>query len=278
MANTIFGRLNFSYDTNKFGSAFYISQSAANTLSTLSSDVENWQKKEIANGSISLSRYFQNPVATICTTLTTNATSIRNFCANDPFTVFPSNFEQAKNVANTANNLLIQILDFKSHTDNMSGLGVSTSDTETVLDTANIPNYSIAISQGQELVRLLYQTESVNNTSPLLGCFTSLFTNSELTSNNSVIANDYITLTNSFGGGVSNISNATLITINTHLETLNSFMYTRRTADWNFFKKQKEVLDDYFFVTRFNNIGNTENFLINNYIGTTFLKNNLANT
>lgn len=278
MANTIFERLSFSFDTSKFGSGFYISQNAANSLNTFPSDVQNWQKREIANGSISLSNYFQNPVANSCQNLTTNTNLIISFCTNNPETVFGSNVAAAKNLANTANTLLIQILDFKSHTDNMSRLTVSTSNTEAVVDTANIPNYDTAMAQGQELVRLLYQTETVQNTSAILGCFTSLFINIELTSNNSIIGNNYITLVNSYNGATSNISNSSLINIMNSLETVNTLMYSRRTSDWNFFKKQKEVLNDYYFVSKLNNIGNTENFLIQNYIGTNFLKNSLANT
>ena len=275
MANTIFGRLNFSYDTSKFGSGFYVSQNASNSLNTFPSDVQNWQKQEIANGTISISNYFKNPVATISNGISANTTLIKNFCLNNTLVTFPSNFAEAQNLANTANNLLIQILDFKSHTDNMSRLTVSTSNTEAVVDTANIPNYDIAMSQGQELVRLLYQTESVQNTSPILGCFTSLFINTELTSNNSIVSNDYILLTNSYNGSTSNISNSAMITIRNHLETVNTLMYTRRTSDWDFFKKQKQILDDYYFVSRFNSVGNTESYLIKNYIGTDFLKNNL---
>jgi len=278
MANTIFGRLSFTFDTNKFGSGFYISQNAANSLNTFPSDVQNWQKREVANGNISLSNYFQNPVANSCQNLTSNTSLIISFCTNNPETVFGSNVAAAKNLANTANSLLIQILDFKSHTDNMSRLTVSTSNTEAVVDTANIPNYDTAMSQGQELVRLLYQTETVQNTSAILGCFTSLFINTELTANNLIIRNNYITLTNSYNGTTSNISNSSLINITSSLETVNTLMYSRRTSDWNFFKKQKEVLNDYYFVSKLNNIGNTENFLIQNYIGTNFLKNSLANT
>ena len=278
MANTIFGRLNFNFDTNKFGSGFYISQNAANSLNTFPSDITSWQKKEIANGNISISNYFQNPVSSISTSISSNTTLIRNFCLNDTLVTFPSNFAEAKNLANTANNLLIQVLDFKSHTDNMSRLTVVTSNTEAVVDTANIPNYDSAMSQGQELVTLLYQTESVKNTSAILGCFTSLFINTELTANNSVVENGYITLTNSYNGTTSNISNSALITIRNNLETANTLMYNQRMSDWNFFKKQRQILDDYNFVSKFNTVGNTENFLIQNYIGTTFLKNNLANT
>ena len=278
MANTIFGRLNFNYDTTKFGSGFYISQNASNSINTFPSEIVDWQQKEISNGNISLSRYFQNPVGNISTQLTSNTTTIRDFCITDQTTKFSSNIAAAKNLANTANNLLIQILDFKSHTDNMCRLSISTSNTETVTDSANIPNYDIAMAQGQELVRLLYKTESVGNTSAILGSFTSLFINTELTSNNSTLANDYIILTNSFNGTTSNVSNATLVSIGNHLETINTLMYERRTGDWNFFKKQKEILDDFYFVSKFNSVGNTENYLIQNFIGTDFLKNNLANT
>jgi hypothetical protein len=160
----------------------------------------------------------------------------------------------------------------------MSRLGSTTISTEFLVDSPNIPNYQMAMAQGIELTRLLYSTESVQNTDAILGCFTSIFVNSELSANSQNIGNAYISLTNSYNGLTSNITNSALVSIISTLEQANSLMLTRRTSDWNFYKKQRQVLNDYRFVTQFNNSGNTDNYLIQNYIGTDFLKNKLANT
>jgi len=278
MANTISSRLTFSFDTTKFGGAYYLSQEAKNSMNVYPSDVVQWQTQEIANGTISPSNYFKNPVQSVCSSITSNTNSIITFCTNDVANTFPSTSIQARNLANTANNLLVQILDFKSHTDNMSRLGATTLSTEFLVDSPNIPNYQMAMAQGSELTRLLYSTESVQNTDAILGCFTSIFVNPELTANSWNIGNGYISLTNSYNGLTSNITNSALVSIISTLEQANSLMFTRRTSDWNFYKKQRQVLNDYRFVTQFNNSGNTDNYLIQNYIGTDFLKNNLANT
>ncbi len=278
MANTISSRLTFSFDTTKFGGAYYLSQEAKNSMNVYPSDVVQWQTQEIANGTISPSNYFKNPVQGVCSSITSNTNSIITFCTNDVANTFPNTSIQARNLANTANNLLVQILDFKSHTDNMSRLGATTLSTEFLVDSPNIPNYQMAMAQGSELTRLLYSTESVQNTDAILGCFTSIFVNPELTANSWNIGNGYISLTNSYNGLTSNITNSALVSIISTLEQANSLMFTRRTSDWNFYKKQRQVLNDYRFVTQFNNSGNTDNYLIQNYIGTDFLKNNLANT
>jgi len=278
MANTISARLSFSFDTTKFGGAHYLSPEAKNSLNVFPSDVVQWQTQEIANGAISPSNYFKNPVQGVCSSITSNTNSIITFCTNDVANTFPDTSLQARNLANTANSLLIQVLDFKSHTDNMSRLGSTTISTEFLVDSPNIPNYQMAMAQGIELTRLLYSTESVQNTDAILGCFTSIFVNSELSANSQNIGNAYISLTNSYNGLTSNITNSALVSIISTLEQANSLMLTRRTSDWNFYKKQRQVLNDYRFVTQFNNSGNTDNYLIQNYIGTDFLKNKLANT
>jgi hypothetical protein len=278
MANTIYGRLNFSFDTTKFGGAHYLSAEAKNTMNVFPSDMVDWQVQEVANGAITPSRYFVNPQQSVCTSMTSNLNLIISFCNNDASNTFPNTSSSARNLANTANNVLIQILDFKSHTDNMSRLGSIAVNTDSLNDSPNIPNYDMAMAQGSELTRIVYSTDSVQNTNAILGCFTSIFVNPELTANSWNIGNGYITLVNSYNGATSNVTNSALTGIISSLEQANSLMYTRRTEDWNFYKKQRQVLNDYRFVTQFSRTGNTDNYLIQNYIGTDFLKNNLANT
>lgn len=275
---TIYSRLGLDFDRTKFGGALYLSSAASNTLNTFTTSLTSQQISDIANGSISSTNYYQNPVSTVCSYLTANTTLIRNFCVNDPANTFPLATAAAKNLANTANNLLIQVLDFKSHTDNMSGLHVQTSNNDTIVDSANIPHYEAAITQGTDLVTLLYTTENVQNTEAMLGCFTSIFINEELVANNSLVKNSYITITNSYNGSNSNLTTTQINSLISNLESVNTYMYTRRTSDWNFFKKQKEILNDYYHVARFSSIGNTQNYLIQNYIGTDALKNLVANT
>ncbi len=83
MANTISSRLTFSFDTTKFGGAYYLSQEAKNSMNVYPSDVVQWQTQEIANGTISPSNYFKNPVQGVCSSITSNTNSIITFCTND---------------------------------------------------------------------------------------------------------------------------------------------------------------------------------------------------
>ena len=277
---SIYSRLNLDFDKTKFGGALYLSSAESNTLNTMSTSLTTQQISDIANGNVTTTNYYQNPVSTVCTNLTANTTLIRNFCVNDPANTFPLAVAAAKNLANTANNLLIQVLDFKSHTDNMSGLHTQTSNNDLILDSANIPNYEAAMSQGTDLVTLLYTAENVQNTEAILGCFTSIFINDELVANNSLIKNSYITITNSYNGSNSNLTSTQINSLITDLESVNNYMYIRRTSDWNFFKKQKEILNDYYIVLKVSpkSLGNTQNYLVQNYIGTQTFKNLLANT
>jgi hypothetical protein len=55
-------------------------------------------------------------------------------------------------------------------------------------------------------------------------------------------------------------------------------MNTRRTHDENFFTNSKDILAEYDQMKKFKSPGNSETNIINDYIGTNRLKNNLANT
>jgi len=76
----------------------------------------------------------------------------------------------------------------------------------------------------------------------------------------------------------SNLTANQINTIITHVQTANTLISTRRYHDWNFYEKAYEILNDYYFVNQFTNIGNTSTYLVNNLIGTDLIKTNIANT
>jgi hypothetical protein len=55
-------------------------------------------------------------------------------------------------------------------------------------------------------------------------------------------------------------------------------MTTRRTHDENFYINSGSILEEYNELKKFKAPGSSETNIINEYIGTTRLKNNLANT
>jgi hypothetical protein len=83
------------------------------------------------------------------------------------------------------------------------------------------------------------------------------------------------------GSIVNNVSSLSLTDANQFSNAANlvsSTMDTYRQKDTTFFQNSQMVVDRYNDVSQFNRVGQTELFLINNYIGTQNLKNNLANT
>lgn len=265
-------RLTLSFDTSKFGSGLYLSPEAQNMLNNSPTGLSEWQRKDIANSTVVLSNYYKNPVLDQCNRLLANTTNIRNLCLGDVANNYPSATAEILTLANTANNLLVQLNEFKYHTDNISGLTVSISDSEAA-DLPNIPNFQSAVSVGAEATRILYTTESYKTTTPILGSFTSIFVGSELYANSNSVYNSYSTLSTSG----SSVTSTEVNSIISNLQSVNTFIYTRRTSDWNFFKQVKSVVEDFYEVSKLTKFGNTENYLVNNYIGTDTLKVNLNN-
>lgn len=265
-------RLTLNFDTAKFGSGLYLSPEAQNTLNNSPTGLSEWQRREIANSTVLLSNYYKNPVLSQCNRILANTTNIRNLCLGDVANNYPLASAQILNLANTANNLILQINEFKYHTDNISGLTVTISDSEAA-DTANIPNFQSAVSIGAEATRILYTTESYKTTTPILGSFTSIFIGDELNSNSNSLYSGYTTLS-TLGASITSTQVNNIIS---NLQSVNTFIYTRRTSDWNFFKQVNSVVNDFYTVSKLNNLGNTENYLIKNYIGTDALKANLNN-
>ena len=55
--------------------------------------------------------------------------------------------------------------------------------------------------------------------------------------------------------------------IETDLTTVNSHLSGRQTNDYTFYTNLKTFVDNYNTVKKFSNMGETQNFLIQNYIG-----------
>jgi len=104
-----------------------------------------------------------------------------------------------------------------------------------------------------------------------------------LAANDSIMADDWIIMKNSLGVGMlanvsSNLTSAQVNSIIVHVNTLNELVTTRKNHDWNFFKNARAIQSDVNYMYKFKSMGNTQMYLVNNYIGTDLLKSNLANT
>jgi len=273
-ANSVFALLNYSFDDAKYGNSIYLTDQAKKYLELAPKEIEPWQQNDIADGVVSRSRYYKNPTLSVCTTLLANATSIYTSANSDPANTFTQigAGNAAMNLANTTLLFITEIIAFKSHTDNISGLTIATSSSKTV------PHYDSVISMGQEMLILTNTTDSISNTTPMLGNFTSLFIGDDLANNNLIIHTDRLAMDAANVGGISSLTANQINTIITHVQTANTLIGVRRAHDWNFYAKSVQIMDDYYFVRNFTHLGNTNSYLLNNLIGTDFLKTNIANT
>jgi hypothetical protein len=270
--SSVYSTLNFNFDTSKFGSALYLSPQAEAYLNAAPLVIPEWQKNDMANGNINMANYYKNPTANACINLSSNANTMLAFTPfTDTANLFLTASVGANNLIANLNNLVIEINAFKLHTDNVSGVYTMTSNTDT------IPSLDHATSIGNQLLRVLSTTDGVANTVPLLGNMTSLFIANDIISYTTTVASNMVVLNNSVSGGISNISNSAMNLIISDVQTMNNYIALRRTSDCAFYVRSIQILDDYNKVSKFDNMGNTQTYLVNNLIGTDRLKNNLAN-
>lgn len=273
-ANSVFARLNYSFDDKKFGDSIYLTDQAKKFLELAPPDVTEWQQNDIADDVVTRSRYYVNPTANVCSTLLANANIIFESANSDPANTFTQTGagNAAMELANTTALFITEIIAFKSHTDNISGLTIATSNSTT------IPQLDSVVSIGQQLLTLTNTTDGISNSTPMLGSLTSLFIGDDLANNNLTIHTDRLAMDAANVGGISSLTANQINLIITHVQTANTLVSTRRYHDWNFYEKSYQILSDYYFVKKFTNMGNTSTFLVNNLIGTDLIKTNIANT
>jgi hypothetical protein len=281
---SVYERLNFSFDTGKFGDSINLSDNTKNYLNTAPVKLETWQKDDLANGSIVRTDYFKNPMINVTARLSDNVNTMNQIVQSI------DTFDNGSGTAMKANltNLIIEIRNYLSHTANISGV---TEARANVSETSNVvihfPDYNKAVSAGEQILMLTHTTDNVANTVPLLGNFTSLFISDEITANANNIINDLVTVRNSVrtevvGGetptssNVSNLSANLITTITANVVAANTLLSTRRLHDWNFYRNSLNILEDYNKINQLGRVGNTQKYLINNLVGTDKYKNNLG--
>ena len=281
---SIYERLNFSFDTGKFGDSINLSDSTKSYLKAAPVKLETWQKDDLAGGNIVRTDYFKNPMITVTARLSDNVNTMNQIVQTI------DTFDNGSGTAMKANltNLVIEIRNYLSHTSNISGVTESRANiSENSVVVTHFPDYNKAVSAGEQILLLTSSTDGVANTVPLLGNFTSLFISDEITSNANNIINDLVTVRNSVrtevvGGetptsaNVSNLSATLITTITANVVAANTLLSTRRLHDWNFFRNSLNILEDYNKINQLGRVGNTQKYLINNFVGTDKYKNSLG--
>ena len=277
---SVFNRLGFNFDTTRFGSAHTLSTGAANSVSLISDNMPtmlDWQKSDLANGAIVTTDYFKNPTTTYVNSMLSSAAII----SSNALTI------NAFSLAASANSLILELGKFVSHTDNIAGV--------TPVFASDVPSYSVSSATGQmSLITLNMCAEQQSNTDVMLGSFTSLFIQDDLTANANQILTYSIQLKNSISANTtndgeggpsvttysSNLANSIISSMSSYCNTTSSILNTRRIHDWTFHRNLQQVMQDNGFLQGFSNLGGTQKYLIKNVIGTTSLVGKLtsANT
>lgn len=258
---SIFQRLQYDFDSTKFGAASDPTGTLETDLSKAKPLLYKWQFDALANNDVS--GYIQNPLATDIQTIQTNALNIRNLTIT-----FDDPNASVANLQSVANTLYYETISFKSHTDRVSGV-TSTND-------ATLPDFGSAVGLGEFLLSIVSVYDGVMNNTPVLGSMTSLFVGPEVSSNASSISSDYGTLNSSIQiTGNSALSSATVNAIASRINTTYNLMYARRTHDVTFYNNAMSIMNDYAILSRFTSFTALKLYLTENYIGTDKLKNNL---
>jgi hypothetical protein len=265
----VYNRLNYNAGAASFNGADQLNSNTANFFSLTSIGLNTWQTNDLANGTVG--GYYQNPLANTLASLAIylNAMSSLANTANVTFTNAP---DTANTLASSLSTVATTLFNFTVHTNNLSGVTYSA-------NSAVYPDLNTALAVGRQVLNIVNKTDSIQNNSPMIGSFTSLYIGANLTSSSIAITNDYITLNNSIsivsGNTTSNISNAAMNIIVSDVNTLQTLMNTQMNNDWTFYQNSMNVVKDYQTVSQFSNLGATQNSLIS-LIGTSKLKSRLG--
>lgn len=263
---SIYGRLGFNFDTANFGGADTLSQGALNYLSNSSINLSGWQIGEIANTNVG--GYYQNPYNDNLGEIFVYITGIAAYANTSAYGY--DNPDVANNMLLAATSGQTSVTNFTNHTNNLSGVTRSS-------NTAAYPDYNSGLNVGRQVLQLVNKSDGVQNTTPILGNFTSLYIANTIADYTTTLRNDYITLANSFSGANSNISNSVMNTIIYDIQSLSTIIDARTTSDITFYTNSLEIVKEYIDVLQFSNLGETQNNLIE-IIGTTKLKDDLGIT
>jgi hypothetical protein len=256
-------RVTINFDANKFGDIVTISEENRNFLNLTPAKVETWQKEDLANNDIDRTDYFFNPVSSNIASLSANVISIIAIINNNTSNVFPSIPTEISGLSAAANGLYSEISSFTEHTNRMSGVTGSTT-----ISNVFYPDQSIVLSTTSTAFNIVAGSEYVEDKSIMLGGFTSLFINDELSSNANLIGTDYQTIVSSIVGVVSSMTANNINTINSHINMANTMLNQRRLHDYNHYLSCKSLQSDYAFLNSIKNAGSAGQSLMVNLTGT----------
>jgi hypothetical protein len=250
----VFATLQYNFDDPN-GAVQTFSANTQAHMNAMPAFIQSWQAQDIANNDVG--GYFENPVNAYVNTIITYSTLIR---ANANAAIAANSvISGLDNILNVANSLATTANAFLAHTNRISGVTPYTGQDDT------IPYYDTAMGLGKSATYVMNQTDGIINSAPIMGSFTSVLVGPQVYANANTIIIDSATLDTVIAA---NTSNASAITqIQTDLTNINSHLSGRQTNDYTFYTNLKSFMDKYNQVKKFSNMGETQSFLVENYIG-----------
>ena len=241
--------------------------------------IKTWQKEDIENNNIG--GYFQNPSELGINNTITAANN--NLMYGNVIGSSPTITNILSNLYTTSNTLISVASNFQYHTDRMSNV------TDMGYDMDN-PHYELSIGYGKMIMYIVNQTDGIQNNSPMIGSFGSIFASNVINANANTFLSysqlylQSITSSTTIEGDpptaiTTNTSNISLSNAQTLYNTANNLynlMTTHMSQDKQFYQNTKILSDKLNKFSAFNNIGQTETDLIMNHIGTEKIKTRLA--
>jgi len=261
----IFDSLKLNFDTTKFGNALDPLNNLEERNLQMPAPLKKWQYDAIANNQTSKSLYMKNPLANTINEIISYANNMYVLC--NTYTILANANTSAASLVNTS-------IDFLSHTNRISGLEQSTNNA--------LPDFYTATGFGSVVFRVVNKYEGVGNNTPILGSMTSLFIEDDLVKYSILLQAASIDLRNSLVGSgfptVTYSSNLSAQRIGDILDTINvanNLMSTRMSHDINFFGNIRSISNGISDMARFSGFTDLTAHLVDNYVGTDTLKNNL---
>jgi len=231
--------------------------------------IQPWQAQDIIDGTASSKlNYIYNPVANLMFSLESSATSISSAIRSGNVTSLFSMSTLANTLWSTANS-------YYHHTNRLSGV-------ESFTNNDSVPHYDTAMAYGKTAMYITNQTDSITNTSPILGSFTSLLISPQISDSSNTVSSDVTLVVNSIipGGpltsGTTTLSAGQITQITNDMSNTISLLTTRQNADVTYYNNLKQFVSNYNNTRNYVDAGETANFLITNFIGKPHLINNLS--
>ena len=234
---------------------------SANTIAHLNSMpafIDSWQAQDISNNTIG--GYYQNPVASNTSSIITISQTMITLAT----TGVSQNIANCNVIITAANSLGTTANSFLAHTNRISGV------TPFIGQDVDNPYYDTAMGLGKTALYITNQTDNITNTSPILGSFTSILIVPQVGSANVTLANNLVTLTN--GVTANNLTQTQITQILADISSANTLLFSRQAADVTYYTNLRTFVDNYNSVKKFTNMGETETYLVNNFVGTDKIK------